>query len=1789
MVEEVMVQRIDEVVQLARDDDWFITRMVRIALEHTPRDLLWRQVGPSPCFHGNDAHSGHLYSINFLTGVVLLNGCQPRRLPSTIVEHDLFRRSFGDISFEVSLMDGSFKTARAIDGSFYEFEELSAGELRIAELVESPSGQNRSLRLLPAKCLEERFPKRLVELFSHWLERVNEEDVILFRPIHFREKAISFVHFLEDEICLQIPEHLAEHPVAELLNDEKVNVQVKDQLVHVEGQVIQMLQKLEDEPFIHAFVVYGSGQPVLKRLELPRVNMVFEWEEEGWVSRDYRGYRLAKMQKLKDTLIDFDQYLVLERINANDLCLPEYKIILKDADVEGGIPLVLRSDHRSNTQFDTVCFDVHQRFGHLQAESIHSRLFLASLYAGTDGDVPDPRLGVTGMEAAVELLRQSWVNRPLTDGELRRLLGILPFASRPPWTLDLLCRELLRSSFQLAVLHGVPAKYQEEWSHENESLVNAGYMKEARTNGCSSQEPNARRLLTTQEELRCLGQRSGSREVDRPKYTVEVEDCPVDSEYVESAEAELAQYYTKKILPEHPPPYPLYNSPTSLSTIGEEMEKEPAHHREPDFELTEDGQKVETWQEKLEKTRACRKQMEDFIVAALQRFPADEGASMSAMFQMRQISNMAPKVTPRDLLPVAWNPKSLRHFNPFLSPEAEMKLHAFVLLLLKLYVLEEKFKRLVAHANTAAHALLLQELLVTRSWSVEEHPQWLVFEVEECLQIRPVQYQVAKKLLDDPGAVVQLNMGEGKTRVILPMLILHWAGSQRDEQRLLRITALSSLISELFHFMHRHLCASVLRRRIFMLPFHRDVQLSSQDVQKMIGSLDFCRRAGGVLLVAPEDRLSLRLKWHELRSQGEDDLCLLLKELFDVSSRDLLDESDELLRHKYHLIYAVGNQMPLPEGDDRWNSATALLRVVHCSERLEDLLWSNPKIALRERRSCEAFDHLRLIPGAELEQTMTRLRLAMAEALMEDPPYELAWLKNYKPGASDYRALINFLTDPEQEDSILPDELLEERKTMILALRGFLAFSVLQHCLEKRHSVEYGIRRSHGKRLAVPYRASNTPSERSEFKHPDCAIVLTLLSYFDDGLSFDELKQAFAALLKCDQSVQEDRYRIWFQLSRNRMEEEHQLSLQRVSMIDLSNEQQLLSLHEYFGMNFETIAFWVCHCIFPHETSQYPQKLVATGWDLVDNAEGLVGGFSGTNDNAMALPLQVQQKSLDALRGTNGKMVKLILDNPEIHFLHEDDKAKWMKVVDQASSSHARSRGVRALIDCGALTAGATNMEIAKRLLEGLEGTGDDIHGVIYFDPERKDWMILDHHGRCLPKQSSPVREQECFGFFDEARARGADLKLSINARAMVTVGPKCVKDKLMQAVGRMRQLGKGQTLEFLASEEVKKKIQEQSCVGSRPFFQGGEEVPEISSRQLLEWVMANTVKAAEEALQEWAKQGLHFSMTHNNPELANVDEKVDLNSFYKDALVPRKFSEVFEKEVQLSLEKADGRLYDCDLDLITKIQDHVKEYGPELSVKANALNEECEREIELEKEVEEELEKEVLQMTPRQEHDWDTSLLWRASCIGDLPVEVMSLAKICQSTDILKEIDPWPEAKIFCTRNFHLTIKEEVNMDDYLRPVDAIMVLGNGELLLVSDREADALLQEFWTQKSNVSEVEMGKSNTLVNFALWRKDFAVLARKGIVGLLPSDVPESLQDVKNLVSLQAFMGNTSFETDAQKGSLMEMVNCMDSNGESSAVALKRLVNVRGMSHRYERRIWASGQDECCFSFTGVHD
>ena len=63
--------------------------------------------------------------------------------------------------------------------------------------------------------------------------------------------------------------------------------------------------------------------------------------------------------------------------------------------------------------------------------------------------------------------------------------------------------------------------------------------------------------------------------------------------------------------------------------------------------------------------------------------------------------------------------------------------------------------------------------------------------------------------------------------------------------------------------------------------------------------------------------------------------------------------------------------------------------------------------------------------------------------------------------------------------------------------------------------------------MAVPFLASNTPSPRAEFAQPDFVILLTSLSYLEDGLSAAEMKEAVEALLKLPPPPQENFYKRW--------------------------------------------------------------------------------------------------------------------------------------------------------------------------------------------------------------------------------------------------------------------------------------------------------------------------------------------------------------------------------------------------------------------------------------------------------------------------------------------------------------------------------------------------------------------------------------------------------------------------------------------------------------------------------------
>ena len=74
----------------------------------------------------------------------------------------------------------------------------------------------------------------------------------------------------------------------------------------------------------------------------------------------------------------------------------------------------------------------------------------------------------------------------------------------------------------------------------------------------------------------------------------------------------------------------------------------------------------------------------------------------------------------------------------------------------------------------------------------------------------------------------------------------------------------------------------------------------------------------------------------------------MLKQLHALETLDfcdLFDESDEILRHSYQLIYAVGECCPLPGASHRWTVAEALLMQLQTCPDLDRIL-KNPNITV---------------------------------------------------------------------------------------------------------------------------------------------------------------------------------------------------------------------------------------------------------------------------------------------------------------------------------------------------------------------------------------------------------------------------------------------------------------------------------------------------------------------------------------------------------------------------------------------------------------------------------------------------------------------------------------------------------------------------------------------------------------------------------------------------------------------------------------------------------------------------
>lgn len=131
------------------------------------------------------------------------------------------------------------------------------------------------------------------------------------------------------------------------------------------------------------------------------------------------------------------------------------------------------------------------------------------------------------------------------------------------------------------------------------------------------------------------------------------------------------------------------------------------------------------------------------------------------------------------------------------------------------------------------------------NWNPSQRPEWLLFEIEQNLTIRSVQVDVANHMMNPTNnthSVMQLNMGEGKTAVIAPII----AAVLSNGYQACQITVLKSLFATNLKSYRRYL-GGMLNRRIYEFPCRRDMKIDKHSDQ-LLNIYEECKAMRGKLL-----------------------------------------------------------------------------------------------------------------------------------------------------------------------------------------------------------------------------------------------------------------------------------------------------------------------------------------------------------------------------------------------------------------------------------------------------------------------------------------------------------------------------------------------------------------------------------------------------------------------------------------------------------------------------------------------------------------------------------------------------------------------------------------------------------------------------------------------------------------------------------------------------------------------------------------------------------------------------
>ncbi|XPS95694.1 hypothetical protein M3J09_004979 [Ascochyta lentis] len=943
------------------------------------------------------------------------------------------------------------------------------------------------------------------------------------------------------------------------------------------------------------------------------------------------------------------------------------------------------------------------------------------------------------------------------------------------------------------------------------------------------------------------------------------------------------------------------------------------------------------------------------------------------------------------------------------------------------------------------------------NWDPANHTDWLLLEIDGDIMLREEQVQVALATIapaSGKNSVLQLLMGKGKTSCILPMV----AAVLANKQDLARIVIPRPLLLQSAQVMQAKL-GGLVNREIMHIPFSRKTPCKMSLIRLFRRLHSQMRDHGGIMVSLPEHLLSFKLSGLQKLADGHLELSTAMVEMqdwLDVHTRDVLDECDVSLAIRMQLIYPSGSQTSVDGHPVRWQVIQFLL------SRTYDFITA---VQSRYPNSVEVVN--RIGGGFPLIYFLRRdaedylIHLLVRDICKGNSPF----LPCAKFPAAVQDDVAAYISSPSVRSELIRKITAffkDKQRLLKIAnlLRGLFVHRVFLSSLKKRWNVQYGLHPTRAP-IAVPYLAKGVPSVAAEWGHPDVAILLTCLSFYYEGLTLTQFKQAFEELGKSDDPSME--YAKW-------VFPRAPLGLEDYTAINAEDGWQLIKLFQLIRLNASLVNFYLNNFVFPQYAKTFSVKLQASGWNLFPsqtNSSCRVTGFSGTNDTRHQLPMLIQQADLPELAHTNAEVPYYLMAERNRSYVRMNYASgqRWTEL--DLIRNLAKPLGVsktRILIDAGAQVLEHANRDFAKAWLE--EDT--DAAAAVYFDDDHRAW-VLYRTGSRTPLLASPFADnlERCVVYMDESHCRGTDLKLPVHGRAALTLGQHLTKDALVQAAMRLRLLGQTQSVTFYSPPEVHQSILDRLNRG--PFFHP-------DSAAVLAWVFGQTCDVLQQQEPSYFAQALQY-MQQKQARLSYPDYLTDDLSrsqflaamLMKEALL---IKEMYQPGGSRRLGFSKVSCWDLSLQKDVKLlHDRQKQFQDDGSaVHASVLEEvEIEQERELEIEVEHEVENvREVQRPPRfralevtkLHADVEHFATFGKLVAGSSAYSPMFFALGRTALGSKRGVSPSMASNLWVSTQFSRTVDVCEPNDVYVRPTQWVVWSSISEkALLVSQEEANALI----------------------------------------------------------------------------------------------------------------------------------